>query len=49
MKIVYKMISNILVIEMVILIINVLIFERFIRLIKLDKRILQVRFTRITI
>lgn len=49
MKIVYKMISNILVIEMVILIINVLIFERFIRLIKLDKRILQIRFTRITI
>lgn len=43
------MISNILVIEMIILIINVLIFERFIRLIKLDKGILQIRFTRITI
>lgn len=34
---------------MVILIINVSVFERLIRLIKLDKRILQVRFRRIII
>lgn len=42
------MINNILVIEMAILTINVLVYERLIRL-KLDKRTLQVRFTRLTI
>lgn len=44
----WKWLIIVLVIEMAILIINVLVYERLIRL-KLDKRTLQVRFTRLTI